>query len=175
MGEKTTQRLFFALWPEDGLGHTMVQLARDHVHGSGRWVRPENLHVTLVFLGAVDGARRACVEAAADGIRGQSFTLELDRITWWSRPRVLCAGCSRMPSALLDLVGELKRGCQDCGFEPERRPYRAHLTLARKVAAGQPSTTIEAPAWRVRDFCLVESRTLTTGAEYSVLRTWALG
>ena len=175
MGEKTTQRLFFALWPDDGLREGLVQLARDHGHGSGRWVRRENLHVTLVFLGAVDGPRRACVESAADGIRGQSFTLELDRIAWWSRPRVLSAGCSRMPSALLDLVTELKRGCQGCGFEPERRPYRAHLTLARKVATGQRSTTVEAQAWRVRDFCLVESRTLTTGAEYSVLRTWALG
>ncbi len=175
MGDKTTQRLFFALWPDDGLRDGMVQLARDHGHGSGRWVRRENLHVTLVFLGAVDGPRRACVEAAADGIQGQSFTLELDRITWWSRPRVLSAGSSRMPSALLDLVAELKRGCQGCGFEPERRPYRAHLTLARKVATGQPSTTVEAQAWRVRDFCLVESRTLTTGPEYSVLRTWCLG
>ncbi len=153
----------------------MVRLAQEYVSGSGRRVRRENLHVTLVFLGAVDGARRACVEAAADSVRGQSFILELDRITWWPRPRVLCAGPSRIPSALLDLVGKLKRGCQGCGFEPERRPYRAHLTLARKVASGQRSTTVEAQAWKVREFSLVESRTLTTGAEYSVLRTWPLG
>ncbi len=174
MGENTTQRLFFALWPDDGLRDRTGQLARDHLHGCGRRVRRENLHITLVFLGAVDGPRRACVEAAGDSIRGQPFTLELDRITWWSRPRVLFAGCSEIPPALLDLVGELKRGCQGCGFEPERRPYRAHLTLARKVAVGQPSTTVEAMPWHVRDFCLVESRTLTTGAEYSVLRMWPL-
>ncbi len=175
MPENATQRLFFALWPDDGLRDWMGKLVRHHLHNRGRPVRRENLHITLVFLGSVDAPRRACVEAAAAAIRGQPFALELDRLSWWPRPRVVFAAVSRPPSALLELVGELKRACGECGFEPERRPYRAHLTLARKVSRGPPPMELEAQAWDVRDFCLVESRTLSAGAEYSVLRSWPLG
>ncbi len=57
---------------------------------------------------------------------------------------------------------------------PERRPYRAHLTLARKVGKAPRSQAIEAIQWPVNEFCLVQSRTLPTGAEYAVLRTWPL-
>ena len=175
MAANTTQRLFFALWPDDVLRDGMALLVRDHVRKLGKPVRRDNLHITLLFLGSVDGPKRLCVEAAAGSIRSQSFTLELDRLTWWPRPRVVCAAASRPPTAMLALVEQLKRTCGECGFEPERRPYRAHLTLARKVARGLSSTAVEAPAWHVRDFCLVESRTLSTGAEYSVLRSWPLG
>ena len=122
----------------------------------------------------MDGQKRACVEAAADSIYGRSFLLTLDRISWWSRSRVSFLEPSEIPAELSDLVAELKRGCQRCGFEPERRPFRAHLTLARSVTRGQPSMAVEAVACSVQNFCLVESRTLPAGAEYTVLRSWPL-
>ena len=175
MVDSTTQRLFFALWPDDGLRNELAQLSRDIGPRTGKRIRRENLHITLCFLGAVDGRQRDCLEAAADAIRGRSFKLNLDRVAWWSRPRVLFAEPSQIPAELFDLVGQLKSASQSCGFEPERRPFRAHLTLARKATRGPVSTPIETQAWSVRDFCLVESRTLPSGAEYTVLRSWPLG
>ena len=168
------QRLFFALWPNDDLRDELAQLSRDLGRTTGKRIQREKLHITLCFLGAVDGQQRACLEEAADSIRGRAFDLRLDRAAWWSRSRVLFAEPSQIPSELFDLVGELKRASQSCGFEPERRPFRAHLTLARKVTRRQVSMAIETPVWSVRNFCLVESRTLPSGAEYTVLRSWPL-
>ncbi|MDJ0890624.1 MAG: RNA 2',3'-cyclic phosphodiesterase [Gammaproteobacteria bacterium] len=175
MAENRTQRLFFALWPDAAFRDRVQQLTRNHLRNQGKRVSRENLHVTLVFLGPVNGSARTCVEAAAESIRGAPFTLEFDQLVWWARPRVVCVSASHPPPALLQLAGDLGRACEECGFAAERRPYRAHLTLARKVANGPPPTAVALGVWQVRDFCLVASRTLATGAEYSVLRSWPLG
>ncbi len=175
MADNTSKRLFFALWPEDPLREQLHELSRRFAHRTGKRVRRENLHITLFFLGAVDPEQQHCLEAAADAIHARPFTLSLDHVSWWSRSRVLFAEASETPAELIDLVAELKPACQSCGFEPERRPFRAHMTLARKVTRSPPSTDIEPVAWLARSFSLVESRILPAGAEYTVLRSWQLG
>ncbi len=169
------KRLFFALWPDDEVRAALAALWQRHTVQRGKPVRPENLHITLVFLGPVDDERRSCLESAAGELGGEPFTLVLDQLSWWSRPRVMWVGPSQMAPALPSLVGDLKLACEGCGFEPERRPYRAHMTLARKVPHARVPPQIEPIAWHVGSFALVESKTLPAGAEYSVLRTWALG
>lgn len=175
MSEDATQRLFFALWPGAEVREELARLSREHTGKTGKQVRVENLHITLVFLGSVGLGVRECIEAGADTVQGRSFTLVLNEMGWWPRPRVLWTGPSEMPVALSSLVGDLKRVCQNCSLEPEKRPYRAHLTLARKVRKAPRSQTIEAIEWPVSEFCLVASQTLPTGAEYDVLRAWPLG
>ena len=67
-------------------------------------------------------------------------------------------------------MGDVKRlvsALESCGFEPEQRPYRPHVTLARKVR-GRPETGSALMEWFCDDFCLVES----AGGKYSVLRRW---
>ena len=175
MGGETTQRLFFALWPDDAVCEALEALALCHAGDQGKRIRTENLHITLVFLGNVDARRRCCLEEAADAVGGRSFTLWMDTLGWWPRPQVLWVGPTEIPAALLNLVGALKLACQGCGLEPERRPYQAHLTLARKVRRARLPRSIEPIQWPIKSFALVESKTLSTGAEYSVLRTWSLG
>lgn len=174
MSEDVTQRLFFALWPGAEVREGLARLSRQHAGKTGKPVRVENLHITLAFLGPVGLPVRECIEAGADTVQGRSFTFVLNQMGWWPRPRVLWTGPSEVPEALSSLVGDLKQLCQNCGLEPERRPYRAHLTLARKVGKAPRSQAIEAIQWPVNEFCLVQSRTLPTGAEYAVLRTWPL-
>ena len=140
----------------------------------GRLTPPQNLHVTLVFLGAADAARRACVEAAADGVQAEGFTVTLDRTGWWRRPQVFWAGSSVTPQPLLDLVGALQVGCAACGFPRENRPFEVHATLARKVLAAPPAPGLEPIPWRIDRFVLVESALTPAGSEYRVLRTWPL-
>jgi len=174
LGEETTQRLFFALWPDDAVRKALEALALHRAGDQGKRTRTENLHITLAFLGSVDGRRRGCLEEAADELQGRSFTLSMDTLGWWPRPQVLWVGPTDIPAALLNLVSDLKLACQRCGFEPERRPYQAHLTLARKVRRARLPDSIEPIQWPISSFALVESKTLPTGAEYSVLRTWPL-
>jgi 2'-5' RNA ligase len=169
------QRLFFALWPDDDTRSALARLARSRLGtGRGRPVPAENLHLTLVFIGSVDGDYRACAEHAAEGLSAQSFTLEFVRTGYWPRPRVLWSAPHRTPDALAELASTLSNALIRCGHEPESRPFNAHITLARKVR-GPVGEIAHAPIrWPVGEFYLVESETLPRGACYRRLRSWSL-
>lgn len=176
MSEQETQRLFFALWPdaEVRLRLERAALALKGVHG--RRVALENLHITLAFLGSLSAAGRACAEAAAAAIYGEPFTLVLDRLGAFPRARVVWLGASEVPPALAGLAVALNAGLAACGLEPDPRPYRPHVTVLRKVSRPPPPAELaQAVGWPVREFVLVESRTLAQGAEYRVLERWTLG
>ncbi len=168
------QRLFFALWPDRAVRGVLASVAADAVSGRGRPTDVEDLHATLVFLGPVAGRDLGCVEQAAGRVRGERFEVCLDLIEYWRRPRVLCLGASVCPPELDTLVRELQRELRGCGFEPERRPYRPHVTLARKarpIDASAPSSFIR---WPISEFVLVASESGPTPPRYRVLRRWPL-
>ena len=169
------QRLFFALWPDDSVRQSLASIASKSLKRRGRKVPAENLHLTLAFLGYVSPEVRGRVESMADGITAAPFTLEFTHLGVWPRPRVIWSGCEQTPLALTALVDALRRGLKACGVKPEVRPYRVHLTLARKASVAPDFGEAHAPvSWSVEGFHLVESKTLSSGAEYKILRSWPL-
>jgi 2'-5' RNA ligase len=169
-----TQRLFFALWPPAELSRELYQLAGSALRGgTGRRVAPENIHLTLAFLGSVDASFRVCAEQAAAAIRATPFTLILEQMGNWSKSGILWVGPNQTPPPLLHLVQELDAGLAGCGHEVEQRPYAAHLTLARKAQPRQDNHSIEPRAWEINRFHLVQSRTHADGARYEILRSWS--
>ena len=84
-----TQRLFFALWPELEIATRLHDLAGKPMHGAGRRVPPENIHLTLAFLGAVPASFRQCAERVATAIHGEPFTLVLEQLGCWSKSGIL--------------------------------------------------------------------------------------
>ncbi len=167
------QRLFFALWPSDALRESLTPLLKLKQECGGRAHPPTNLHITLNFLGMVDADTRDCLELAAGEIVSPPFVLTLDRFGYWPRPRVMWLGCSETPEPLAGLVSELNRVVEQCGLQPERRPYHPHLTLLRK-AKQAPLVAAPELEWQVDDFVLVESASTPGGVEYRVLRRWPL-
>lgn len=165
-----TRRLFFALWPDDD---TRAKLARvtdsAPLHRAARPVPPDKMHITLVFMGNTPADRQKCFEQAADSVTGEPFRLVLDHCGHFPRPRVFWFGPTEYPEILAVLVKELVSALEACGFEPESRPFRPHVTLARKVRE-RPQTGPSIVEWPCDAFCLVES----AGGEYSVLRRWSL-
>lgn len=166
------QRLFFALWPDaalrEGLAHLPVSIPKGKVES-------DNMHLTLVFIGAVDATTRACMEQAAATTRGKNFTLTLDHIGYWPKPRVLWLGPTLIPQPLLSLVDDLKTAlAKNCGVTAESRPYRPHVTLSRKVHPDAPALEIEPLTWHAKSFSLVESRSEASGVKYLPLKTWDL-
>jgi 2'-5' RNA ligase len=188
-----TKRLFFALWPSQVLQEQMHWLARDLVRsGNARLIPPDKLHLTLAFLGSVDAARQACYEQAAEAVRAKPFTLTLDEAGVWRRSGIVWVGTPHTPAALLDLVRDLTVGLARCGHEPDTRPFKVHVTVARNarghrnVARGGRAEPVGAPAadapraalpfeWSVDHFCLVQSQMLPDGARYQILKRWSLG
>lgn len=169
-----TERLFFALWPGERQRGALTRVQQDELPDHrGRRTHPEDLHITLVFLGDLDPQRRACAEEAADRVRAAPFSLSLNRFGCFPRARVLWCGASERPQSLLDLLHALNSGLLGCGFRPERRPFEPHVTLARK-ARPLPTRELEHPvAWPVSDFALVIAKP-GERPRYRVERTWSL-
>ena len=98
-----------------------------------RWIEPSDYHVTLRFLGEVDGALAADFDAGLADARARApFTLTLDGLASFGgdRPRAVYASVVLTPE-LADLQEEHERIARRAGAEPERRRFTPHVTLAR--------------------------------------------
>lgn len=167
-----TQRVFLALWPDAAVRGKLAVLAeRCAAQCGGREVAARNLHLTLVFLGALSPAQIMAVCACAARLSVTPFTLELDRVGYWPRPGIVWAGCRETPAPLALLVQSLHAELGALGFALESRPFQVHVTLARK-ARRAPTPAVSPLAWPVAGFCLVSSRFARGGSEYAILARW---
>jgi RNA 2',3'-cyclic 3'-phosphodiesterase len=183
---EATRRVFFALWPDEGQRAAMVQATARAVGAcDGRPVPPANLHVTLCFLGGVPVARVAELGAVARLLAASRapaaapVTLDFQRLEHWVRPQLVCAlAAAPAPSPATALAQDLARAlgerCAAAGFSPDLKPFRAHVTLARKVVKARFDERIRAVRWEFAAFALLESRTLASGPVYSVIESYAL-
>jgi len=171
-----SQRLFIALWPDGDLRQKIVNLnGLENITDFGRRVSIDNIHITLFFLGQVDRALRACIEQAAGDTRGKSFTLLLNRLGYWSRPQILWLAPLHIPHELISLSEDMKARLIKCGVTLDKRPYKPHLTLARKVKSPPPKIKIEPLLWNVRQYSLMESLPSPGGGvNYQELAYWQL-
>jgi 2'-5' RNA ligase len=171
----TAHRMFFALWPDEPLLVALRTRIPQLLRGvSGKAQRPDQWHLTLVFLGAVPADRLPLAEEAASAVRGSPFEIRFDLAEHWRRPQVLCLSATRTPDALARVVADLRRELGARGFATEEREFRPHLTLARKVRRAASRVEVEALPWPAADFVLVESVTAPDGSRYGVRRRWPL-
>jgi 2'-5' RNA ligase len=169
------RRLFFGIALPPGL-HTALHkaLANSQLPNGARPVPETNWHLTLAFLGNIPETRLPAVRRAAQGVSGQHFELSLDHLGYWSRPRVVWAAPSTIPSELSQLVGNLQQRLQTTGLPVDPRPYAPHLTLARKVRPTPILADLEPTSWPVVQFQLYQSVSTPGGVRYPVLETWKL-
>ncbi len=98
-----------------------------------RWILPEQMHLTLRFIGEVDSGQSRDIHAVLDGIGHPGFSMHLQGIGFFpprGRPRVLWAGVVAEP-LLLHLQRKIETRLVQAGFPPERRKFAPHVTLAR--------------------------------------------
>lgn len=172
-GGPTTRRLFFALWPDDATRDALAHATRKAVRASGgRPVPTSYLHATLLFVGSVPAGRVVELERAAEDVPPPTFTLIFDRMEHWPRPAVLCTTAPVIPDEARTLAAALLRSVAHSGFAPDVKPFRAHVTVARKVVKPHALGFIHPVHWSIRGFALVESETLAEGSRYTVLRHW---
>jgi 2'-5' RNA ligase len=167
------RRLFFALWPDDPLRHALLHWQTRHLPGEARWTHRDDLHLTLHFLGDVDAALVDDLAGIGDQAPRERFALVLDRLGYWPRPRVLWAGPSETPAALLALHRALGAGLIARGLRIDRRRFVPHVTLARGAVQSPAELALGPVAWPVRELALVESRPGRVPA-YRPLRRWWL-
>jgi RNA 2',3'-cyclic 3'-phosphodiesterase len=131
-------RLFVALELPAGPRQQLAAWAGDIAHSAGRAVRPvelQNLHVTLCFLGYQPETEIPAIAAACEAATtaGQ-IPLALEDTIWLPprRPRVLAVRLVDVGRVLEPLQRRLSKSLADAGwYEPERRAYLPHVTVAR--------------------------------------------
>lgn len=107
-----------------------------------RWVNHQDLHITLAFLGHAPADKLQEAETkVAEALRNAiSFKLEIDKIGFFGRadsPRVFWADTIESEQ-LIDIRKKVFSACESAGFLLEARPFRPHITLARKWAGEMP-------------------------------------
>ena len=100
-----------------------------------KWVAPDNIHLTLKFLGEVDESRAGAIK---DGLRHavgdtKTFAVPVGQFGAFpsaKRPRILWVGCETPP--VLELLADaVEREMSQLGFETEGRAFRPHITVGR--------------------------------------------
>lgn len=170
------RRLFFALWPTDSVRSELAAAAQSHA-SLGRVIAARNLHITLVFLGAVAPQRVAAVYEVAQSVQKLTFDgkflVHLDAVESWRRSSLICLTAGQTPPELLAIVERLRAGLRERGFGlREHETFRLHVTLVRDVARGAAVAGGASVHWPVDSFALVESLVGQHGSEYSVLEAW---
>ncbi len=169
--EKQPQkRIFFALWPSNQQRQeieTAIQAFRSKLTGS--WADDDNLHVTLFFVGGFPENDIPSLLTAAHKIECPSIHLKFERIHFWKRPKIICLFARSVPSELLGLVRSVESTAQMFGVEPEDRPYRAHMTIARRAKSFEPITLAQPLELHWSRFHLIESVSTSSGVKYRPL------
>jgi len=166
-------------------------IARLRGAGDVRWVLPENLHLTVKFLGETPPDRVPQIE---EGLRKTAnnysrFMVELERV--WAqpnprRPQTLWIEIADKTGALARLARDVEGALAPLGYPPEKRAYRGHLTLGRvKSGRGAPDLTRRlreeeergplGVAWAVEEIHLVRSDLQPSGPVYTALSRFPLG
>ena len=126
-----------------------LALMRGGVVGA-RWLEPEDYHITLRFIGDVDGrAARDIAETLGD-MRRPKALVRFEGLSWFGgdKPRAIVAKVKAEP-ALMDLQAEQERRLRRIGVEPETRKYTPHVTLARLRGVAQAAVAeLSRRAWR---------------------------
>lgn len=127
-------RLFVALALPDDVAESLL-LMEAGIPGA-RWQRREQLHLTLRFIGEVDGRLAGDIDDALTALRTPGFALELHGVdTFGGRdPRQIWAGVRSNP-ALSHLQKKIESALQRIGLPPEPRKFTPHVSLAKLKAS----------------------------------------
>ena len=174
-------RLFAALEIPDDVGRQLAML-RGGLPGA-RWIDPENYHVTLRFIGDIDGAYANEIASMLFRVNRKPFEVKVQGLSSFGgkKPRAVVASVE--PSRpLIELQAELERLMQRLGLNPEGRKFTPHVTLARLHDASSQDVAdylsvrgyFPSKVFTADRFVLFSSRASTGGGPYVVEDSYEL-
>lgn len=138
-------RTFVAVSLDEELRHKIsdVQQRAKSFASGVKWVPPENLHVTLKFLGDVSREKLSRVQAAIDEVAGKltAFDLTVGGMGLFptaKRPRVIWVGLEDGCEQLVALAKDVEDAMIGLKFEKEEKPFRSHITIGRVREGNKP-------------------------------------
>ncbi|MBI2644000.1 MAG: RNA 2',3'-cyclic phosphodiesterase [Candidatus Wildermuthbacteria bacterium] len=184
------RRIFIAINLPEDTKHTLLSYQEKWQEMPARWTTPENLHVTLAFLGStsdkeLEEVYRIAKETAA---RSKQFSLTFEKIIYGPQqetPRMIWAVGDKTPE-LLALQNNLEKTLSNSPilhYQPEKREFNLHITLARlrewefqRIEPEERSEVNEniSVSFPVRSIEAMESKLKRSGAEYAILQSFPL-
>ena len=174
-------RLFVAIALPDVVAATLA-LIQAGVPGA-RWQTREQMHLTLRFIGEVDGRNAASIDDALSLISVPPLTLQLKGVGGFGgkRPHTLWAGVAPN-DALLHLQRKIETALQRIGLEAEPRKFTPHVTLARLRATPRgrvmdylvDHALYASAPFEAEEFILYSSHLSPNGSLYRTEQTYAL-
>jgi 2'-5' RNA ligase len=174
-----TNRLFFALWPDEATRSACALAARElklRMQPGGYLIQPERLHLTLLFLGDfVSRQKESAAIDAASRLRASPFTLRLEQAgafgnregVWWLAPR-------ETPPQLTKLYEQLRERLREAAVPVDRVKFVPHLSVVRIAGKPLATTMIQAVNWPVTEFVLIRSLLNRQAEEYQIIGRWPL-
>ncbi len=154
------------------------------------WVKPGNIHLTVIFLGDVEEKNLSgiisCVDKVAENYKPFDISLKgMGMFGDMRRPRVLWLGLDGEIKRLGEMRDNLQKPLEVFGIKQEDRPFRPHLTLGRFRRPVKDKSllkrvieqykNISGPAGKLDELILFKSQLKPGGSVYTKLHTWALG
>jgi 2'-5' RNA ligase len=173
-------RLFLGIGLPSSLGeelaHSTQELLSQHAQTvRPRYVFPEDMHVTLSFLGAVPPEQVVTIVASLATVSSAPLHLQLDGIGAFPRVGVLYARV-KSSRVLSDLAEQVFLHMESCGFPRDVRPYTPHVTLARarhvpNLGAVALNNPVFRQAFEAHAFHLYQSLGSNQRPRYAVLHS----
>ena len=174
-------RLFVAIRPPEPIRDLLIDAMDDSA--DFRWQNDEQLHLTLRFVGEVDGPQADDLADALGRVRAESFELRVSDLGRFEQRSggALWAGVEPK-DAVAALAAKIERVCQQVGLEPERRAFHPHITLARWKGRRtcevqsflERRRGLSSDPFQVDRFILFESRLARHGAHYAEAASYPL-
>lgn len=178
-------RLFVAITFPDSVNKQLAALCQGIERA--KWVRPEQIHLTLRFIGDMPIEQFDSLRLALSEVKGTAFALQLKGVGTFPppqesrRPKVLWVGVAPNPS-LFELHAGIETALRTLEHPKDKHGFNAHVTLARFQKP--PSTDLR--AWQkshhnfetgkveIPSFHLIQSQPAPKGANYSMIETYQL-
>jgi 2'-5' RNA ligase len=165
-----------------------VQDALRRADADVKWVEEENLHLSLKFLGDVDGEALSRLKGilSVEALRWPALSLTYAGVGTFperGEPRVLWAGCGGDVEKLAALAGAVERAAEQVGVPREHKPFVAHLTIGRVksgrnakrlLAAIAPQREVPLGSDHVKEFVLYTSTLTPKGPIYESVAAFPL-
>lgn len=174
-------RLFVAARPPEPIRHQLLGLMSGVAEA--RWQEDEQLHITLRFIGEVDGRVAEDIAEALLAVRHPPIDTAIEGIgTFERKGRIDALWAGLAPAdALAALHRKIDHALVRIGLPPEGRAFHPHITLARFSRKGGDVSTFAAlhaglasPRFRLDSFGLYESRLGSAGAQYTQVARYGL-
>ncbi|TAK90173.1 MAG: RNA 2',3'-cyclic phosphodiesterase [Burkholderiaceae bacterium] len=161
-----TSRLFYALWPDAA---TRTALATLCAQLPGNRMSPDNLHLTLAFLGQQPQTLLPVLKKISAALPPLDAPLHIDYLGFFKRRRIVWAGLHNPPAELFALQETLAQQLRQHHITFDDSPaFKPHITLARDSALPH-ETAITPIHWVAGRIVLVESISRPEGVQYRVL------